>query len=167
MAQQPSDQLSPDERSTATTRRRVLALGASLVGTTALAGCLGSGADSPSSGDGDSTVESWMSDALDYDGVVDETGSEEVTVAVGAGSDGGPYAFAPAGVRVSTGTRVVWEWTGKGGAHNVVEEGGAFASDLLNGADATFEYTASEPGTYRYVCEPHRGMGMKGVLVVE
>ncbi|WP_266080844.1 halocyanin domain-containing protein [Haladaptatus caseinilyticus] len=168
MAPKPSENPTNDKQTTGTSRRRILTLGASL-GVTTLAGCLGSGTDSSDTTENTdgSAVDSWMSDALNYDGVVDKTGSDRVVVAVGAGGDTGPYAFDPAAIRVSPGTTVVWEWTGKGGAHNVVEENGAFASDLLSNKNATFKHTVEESKTYQYVCEPHRSMGMKGALVVE
>jgi halocyanin-like protein len=90
-----------------------------------------------------------------------------VTVAVGASGNGGNFAFDPAAVRVSTGTTVVWEWTGQGAQHNVAAEGGGFESDLSSEEGYTFEHTFSETGTYKYVCTPHRTLGMKGVVVVE
>jgi halocyanin-like protein len=112
-------------------------------------------------------VEEWLSDVDSYDGVVDETGSGSVTVQVGAEGNGGNFAFAPTAVRVSTGTTVTWEWTGQGAQHNVAAEGGSFESDMSAEEGFTFEHTFSESGTYRYVCTPHRSLGMKGAVVVE
>ena len=78
------------------------------------------------------------------------------------------FAFAPAAVRVSPGTTVVWEWTGNGGTHNVVNrEDGLFESELTVSEGHTFEYTFEESGEYRYVCIPHETLGMVGVVVVE
>lgn len=134
-------------------RRTVLAAVAGGV-VAATAGCLG--------GD-DGTAEDWLSNANNYDGMVDRTGQETVTVAVGAGSG---LSFDPAGVRVTTGTEVLWEWTSFGGGHNVVEENGAFESDLLSGEGETFTHTFSEPGLYRYVCTPHQTQGMVGAVEV-
>nr|WP_233341036.1 halocyanin domain-containing protein [Haloprofundus sp. MHR1] len=185
----------PLDSDATTTRRRVLAL-AVATGGASLAGCLDetsstagdsdgpsdSGDSGESSGSDDSggsssttgdaadpeaTVEKWMSDGLGYDGVVNETGTGRVTVRVGADSASGSYAYDPAAVRVSPGTTVVWEWTGAGGRHNVVERDGEFESRLYTSGDATFEYTADAPGTYLYFCTPHRGMGMKGAVVVD
>jgi len=68
--------------------------------------------------------------------VADETGSSEVTVTVGAAGNGGFCAFDPPAVRVEPGANVVWEWTGKGGQHNVVHEAGDFESDGADGAGA-------------------------------
>lgn len=99
--------------------------------------------------------------------VVDETGTDSVTVTVGAKGNGGYNAYAPANVRVSTGTTVTWEWTGKG-THNVVARDGAFDSGppVADGS-ATFERAFETPGSYRYYCAPHRQMGMTGSVVVE
>ncbi|MGZ0747610.1 MULTISPECIES: halocyanin domain-containing protein [unclassified Haloparvum] len=106
----------------------------------------------------------WMEDANNYDRTVDATGSDTVTVKVGAG-DG--FAFGPAAVQVSSGTTVVWEWTGKGGDHNVVAQDDAFSSSLQSSQGATFEYTFEETGIHKYFCNPHKTAGMKGAVVVE
>jgi halocyanin-like protein len=127
----------------------------------------GGSSDGGSSGGGTPGFDGWMENVGNYDGVVDETGSDEVTVAVGAEGNGGAYAFDPPAVRVSSGTTVVWEWTGQGAQHNVAAEGGGFESDLSSEEGFTFEHTFSESGTYKYVCTPHRTLGMKGVVVVE
>jgi len=118
-------------------------------------------------GGGTPGFDGWLSNVGNYDGVVDETGSDEVTIAVGASGNGGNFAFDPAAVRVSSGTTVVWEWTGQGAQHNVAAEGGGFESDMSAEEGHTFEHTFSEAGTYEYACTPHRTLGMKGVVVVE
>ena len=94
---------------------------------------------------------------------VDRTGEETVAVAVGA--DGG-FSFAPAAVRVDVGTTVVWEWTGVGGSHNVVDRGGAFESGLAAAEGHAFEHEFAEPGTYEYVCTPHQTRDMEGTVEV-
>lgn len=92
-------------------------------------------------------------------------GEAEVTVEVGAGDTA--LAFGPAAVHVDLGATVVWEWTGKGGAHNVVAEDGTFESgDPVGEAGATYRYTFEQTGIYRYYCNPHRAVGMKGAVVV-
>lgn len=106
----------------------------------------------------------WFDDVDNYEGTLDRTGADEVTVEVGAG-DG--LSFAPPAVAVSTGTTVVWEWTGQGGQHNVSEENGTFESELTDEEGHTFEYTFEESGTFRYVCTPHESVGMKGAVHVE
>jgi halocyanin-like protein len=148
------------------------------VGTTAtalaaaLAGCSGGGSDAatPSSG-GDGSGEArgfdgWFDGTTNYSGVVDETGASEVTVTVGAEANGGNFGFAPAAVRVSPGTTVVWKWNGKGSSHNVIEENGEYESELVTSEGHTFSHAFEEAGTSRYYCSPHRTMGMVGAVVV-
>ncbi len=68
---------------------------------------------------------------------------------------------------VSPGTTVRWKWTGRGGTHNVVAEGGAFDSGTpAADGETTFEHTFEETGVYEYVCTPHSTLGMKGAVVV-
>jgi len=112
-----------------------------------------------------SEVEEYLSDAPNYDGVEDMTGMDEVSVEVGAGNG---LAFGPAAIRVGPGTTVIWEWTGQGGAHNVVAEDETFDSgETVSEQGTTFEYTFEESGSTRYFCSPHKGVGMKGAVVVE
>jgi len=171
--------------------RRSVVVSTSTLALTALAGCSGGGGggggddgggeDGGSSGSDDTETESggdggggsspsfdgWMENVGNYDGVTDETGSGEVTVAVGAGGNGGNFAFDPPAIRISSGTTVVWEWTGQGAQHNVVAEDGGFESDLASEEGYTFEHTFEEAGTYTYACTPHESLGMKGAVVVE
>ena len=138
-------------------RRAVLAAGAGLAAAAAVPGTASAQSDD---------LESWLSDARNYDGIQDHTGEDEVTVQVGAGSNG--LAFGPAAIRVEPGTTVIWEWTGEGGTHNVSEVDGAFRSgDAVAEAGTTFEYTFESAGEFRYVCEPHESVNMKGAVVVE
>lgn len=109
----------------------------------------------------------WFDDVENYSGVVDESGADSVTITVGAEGNGDAYAYEPAAVKISTGTTVVWEWSGDGGTHNVVDEGGAFESELVDDEGHTFEHTFDKTGTYKYLCEPHEPMGMKGGIIVE
>ncbi|RDZ65130.1 halocyanin domain-containing protein [Haloferax sp. Atlit-12N] len=168
------------------TRRSVLRATAASTGIALLAGCSSSsgdgsggagdeGGDGDGSSDGEGTSEhemrdfgGWFDRTGNYDGVHDLTGQDQVTVAVGAAGNGGGYAFAPAAVQVSSGTTVLWEWTGNGGTHNVVNrEDGLFESELTVSEGHTFEYTFEESGEYKYVCVPHETLGMVGVVVVE
>ncbi|TKX53002.1 halocyanin, partial [Halorubrum sp. SP3] len=61
----------------------------------------------------------WPSGAADGNvgSYTDARGQDEVTISVGAGSNG--LAFDPTLVWVDEGTTVTWEWTGAGGSHNV------------------------------------------------
>jgi len=177
-------------------RRTVLrATGLAAVGgLTGLAGCSGGGGSGGESGDdaeteeptptptetepptetgdsggssGSASFDGWFDDVDNYDGVVDETGSDSVTVEVGTEANGGYYGFGPAAIRVSAGTTVTWEWTGQGSSHNVAAEDGSYESELVAEEGHTFEHTFESTGTNKYACTPHKALGMKGVVVVE
>jgi len=110
----------------------------------------------------------WFEDVGNYEGTRDLRGQDEVTVSVGAGENG--LLFDPPAILVDPGTTVVWEWTGAGGGHNVVEENGAFDSGEPAAEEGTtFEHTFADAGdgdVFRYVCEPHQSVGMKGAVAV-
>ena len=141
-------------------RRRILRGAGVALAAGAVAGCAGGGG-----GDADS-IDGYLSGANNYDGtVVDMTGESEVTVAVGAGNG---LAFDPAAVRVDAGTTVAWEWTGRGGRHNVVsgeESASEFESNLAREAGTTFRRTF-ESGPQLYLCNPHRAQGMYGAVAI-
>ena len=142
------------------TRRNLMKAGAAATATAAgTAGFAGSA--SAASG-----LDAWFENTSNYDGVVDETGESEVTIEVGAAGNQGNFAFGPAAVRVDPGTTVVWKWTGKGSAHNVVAEDGSFESEMTGEAGHTFEQTFDEEGVTKYACTPHKTMGMKGAVLV-
>lgn len=158
-------------------RRTVLrGIGAVAV-TGTLAGCggdgNGNGDDGPTpNADVPGEVSDYLSNANNFpDAGLDETGSSSVTVDVGAGS--GNLAFGPAAVIVDTGTTITWEWTGQGGAHNVVHDVNASSQDeeAFNSGSAvtetTFDHTFESAGTYLYHCIPHSAQGMKGAVIVE
>ena len=115
-------------------------------------------------------AESFVSDneANLYEGSLEDmTGQDEVVIATGAGDNG--FSFNPSGMVVSTGTNIVWEWTGEGGAHNVVSEDGSdyeFESELTDEEGYTIEQTVDEAGAVLYVCIPHRAQGMYGAVAV-
>ncbi|WP_158059235.1 halocyanin domain-containing protein [Halorussus halophilus] len=119
------------------------------------------------SGSNSVSFDGWFDDVSNYDGVADKTGSSEVTVEVGAEGNNGAFGFGPAALEVASGTKVVWKWTGEGGAHNVVTDSGEFESEMKSEAGYTFSHTFESSGTYKYYCEPHKTMGMKGAIVVE
>lgn len=110
---------------------------------------------------------------LDWDGTTaDASGLDEVIVDVGAGRQG--YRFNPAAIYIEPGQTITWRWTGAGGAHNVLGEG-----DFINSPDVheaqligeegfTYELTfeESDTGVYQYYCNPHKTLGMLGVVVV-
>jgi halocyanin-like protein len=112
-------------------------------------------------GGGKPDLGGYLDGANNFGGsVTDMTGQDEVTVDVGAGSG---LAYGPAAVHVDNGATVTWEWVG--GSHNVVHEEGEFDSGSPE-AGATFEHTFESDGIYKYFCTPHKGSGMKGVVVV-
>lgn len=112
--------------------------------------------------------DGWLDDVDNYDGTHDYRGEDEVTVRVGAGDNG--LRFGPAAILVDPGTTVVWEWTGEGGAHNVVADDETFNSgDPVSEEGTTFEYTfadAAEGDTFNYRCVPHEAIGMKGAVAI-
>ena len=91
------------------------------------------------------------------------------TVEVKMGADNGMLAFQPSKVKIKAGDTVKWV-NNKLPPHNVVFEGAAASKShkgLLYSPGDSFDITFDEPGTYSYYCEPHRGAGMKGEIVVE
>ena len=141
-------------------RRRFLRAGS--IGAAAAAG-LAAGSTSVSA-----QYDEWLADVPNYDGTHDYRGRDEVTVEVGAGENG--LVFGPAAILVDPGTTVVWEWTGAGGAHNVVADDGTFDSgETVGEAGHTFEYTfadATAGDVVPYLCTPHQAVGMKGVVAI-
>lgn len=112
----------------------------------------------------------YLDEVSNYDGTVtDARGQDSVSVSVGAEGNNGFFAFDPAAVHVDNGTTVTWEWTGKGGGHNVVADDGEFKSgdEYVSEEGHTYEYTFEESGNYLYYCEPHEMSGMLGAVVVE
>ncbi|WP_435094437.1 halocyanin domain-containing protein [Halorubrum sp. N11] len=159
-------------------RRYVAGTGAALtLGT--LAGCSGGG-DGGDGGDGSdgggsaaddvpTEIDEYLTDARMYDGMImDYTGQGEVTVSVGAGSDG--LAFDPAAIRIDSSTTVVWEWTGEGGAHNVAStensESDFNSGDSVDEEGYTFEQSFDNAGIQLYYCTPHQAVGMLGAIEV-
>ncbi len=121
----------------------------------------------PSSGN--TKVDEWLVESSNFDGtIVDRTGTDTATVTTGAKGNGGEFAFDPPALKVSTETTVRWEWTGEGGPHNIVSKGdGPLDSELVAESGSDYQHTFEEPGTYLYSCKPHKGLGMRGAIVVE
>lgn len=81
--------------------------------------------------------------------------------------------FEPQTLTVKPGDTIKWE-NNKLGPHNEIFDDPALASmsheQLLYSPGESFETTVPEdapPGTYSYYCQPHRGAGMVGKIVVE
>ena len=111
--------------------------------------------------------DGWFEDVGNYEGTVDLSGEETVEVLVGTGDQG--VHFEPPAIQVDPGTTVVWEWTGEGGEHNVVEEDAVFESERTAEEGFTFEHTFEEDDegeVFRYVCTPHEALGMLGAVAV-
>jgi plastocyanin len=103
------------------------------------------------------------------------------TYTVKMGTDKGLLQFEPATVTIKPGDTVKWVMN-KVPPHNIVFDdtkipGGdkALAKKLSDeklkfSPGESYEKTFSadiEPGTYSYYCQPHRGAGMAGKVVVE
>ena len=132
-------------------------------GLSALAGCT----SDAQTDDSTERFDGYLANVDNTETVRDRTDAASVSVTVGAQGNGGNLADAPAAVRAAAGTAVTWEWTGEGGRHNVVHEGDAFESALVTDAGHTFTHTFETAETFKYYCTPHKGLGMKGVVVVE
>jgi halocyanin-like protein len=127
------------------------------------------GGDSEGGGGGEEPdYGPYLDDARGYETTEDLRDQDEVTVTVGAGSDG--LAFDPAAIWVSPGTTIIWEWSGNGSHNVVVNEGpaGFEHSDIVSEGGYTYEYevTEDDAGITTYYCQPHEGQGMKGGVAV-
>ena len=96
------------------------------------------------------------------------------TYDVKMGTDNGMLKFEPSSLTVKVGDQVKWV-NNKLSPHNVVFDpastpGGAAKvshKGLVFAPGESFTSTFTEPGTYTYYCEPHRGAGMVATIVVE
>merc|ERR1711976_918499 len=92
------------------------------------------------------------------------------------GSDSGGLVFVPDKLTVKSGETVTFK-NNVGFPHNVVFDEDAVPEgvdaakiskeDYLNAPGETVEVKFDKAGTYEYYCEPHRGAGMKGKIVVQ
>ena len=104
-----------------------------------------------------------------FDGTVDRTGQDSVTIEVGSQGNGGPYAYGPAAVRIDPGTTVTFEWVSN--THNVLIEeqpsdSGWDGVEAIENQGFSHEFTFETEGIYKYYCQPHLALGMKGAIVV-
>merc|ERR1719420_1387319 len=84
--------------------------------------------------------------------------------------------FVPDSVTIKSGETVQWS-NNAGFPHNIVFDednvpDGVSADslsreDYLNAPGETYELKFDKAGTYGYYCEPHRGAGMQGKIVVQ
>merc|ERR1719359_1208662 len=92
------------------------------------------------------------------------------------GSDSGGLVFVPDKVTIKAGESVTFT-NNAGFPHNIVfdednvPDGVSAESlsreDYLNAPGETYEVKFDKAGTYGYYCEPHRGAGMQGKIVVQ
>ncbi|MFB6128562.1 MAG: halocyanin domain-containing protein [Halorhabdus sp.] len=147
-------------------RRDFLRTAGTAAGGAAAAGAVGSAA-AQAGGGPQPDYGGWFSNVSNFSGTVDRRGQDAVTVEVGVEANGNYWGFGPPAVRVDPDTTVTWEWTGRGGAHNVVAENDDYSSGAPTAqAGATFEQTFDAAGIHKYYCDPHRSAGMKGAVVV-
>lgn len=74
--------------------------------------------------------------------------------------------FVPNSLEIKSGETVRWI-NESGTSHNVVANDGSFKSEMLHDKGNWFEYTFRKAGEVKYYCQPHRLMGMKGVVHVK
>ena len=162
-------------------RRKFLMAAGATAATVAVAGCSGGGDDGGDDGgdgggapeDVPESVHTYLTDneANGYDNSVEDlTGESSVTIMNGAGSNN--VAFDAAAIRIDSGTEVTWEWTGLGGAHNVVSRDQSdfeFANPegLIDEEGHTWSNTFEEAGNAVYHCEAHTAQGQHGAIIVE
>ncbi len=89
------------------------------------------------------------------------------TVEVKLGTDAGMLAFEPSTINLAAGDSIKFV-NNKLAPHNAVFDGHEELShaDLAFAPGESWEETFSTAGTYDFYCEPHRGAGMVGKVVV-
>lgn len=137
-------------------------IGSALATIVPFAGCLGSD-DAPT----EPEVGDWFGPTRNFDGFADYTTRDRVTVLVGTGDRG--WEFDPPAITVAPGTVVSFEWTGRGGDHNVEHADARWENPegLVAVGGHTWERRFSRPGTHKYTCWPHEHLGMRGAIFVD
>jgi plastocyanin len=94
--------------------------------------------------------------------------AEAATVEVKLGTDAGMLAFEPSVITISKGDTVRFV-NNKLAPHNAVFDGHDELShtDLAFAPGESWDETFDQAGSYDYWCEPHRGAGMVGKVIVE
>ncbi len=84
------------------------------------------------------------------------------------GTDGGMLAFEPSSLTIARGDTVRFV-NNRLAPHNAVFDGHEELSHtaLVFAEGESWEETFAEPGTFTYWCEPHRGAGMVGRVIVQ
>ncbi|MFC4405813.1 plastocyanin/azurin family copper-binding protein [Haloarchaeobius iranensis] len=137
-----------------------------------LAGCLGGGGGDDG---GDATTEPPETTAMETGTPTVEPTTTATTTSEGVDSTvvvgpGGSLSFSPATIAVPAGTAVTFEWDS--GGHTVTPESQPDGAEWVGvpsteSAGFVHEFTFGVAGTYRYYCDPHRGAGMTGQVIVE
>ena len=93
--------------------------------------------------------------------------AQAATVEVKLGTDAGMLAFEPSSITINAGDKIKFV-NNKLAPHNAVFEGHDELShpDLAFAPGESWQETFTTAGTYDYYCEPHRGAGMVGKVVV-
>ncbi|HEY5823636.1 MAG TPA: plastocyanin/azurin family copper-binding protein [Cyclobacteriaceae bacterium] len=73
--------------------------------------------------------------------------------------------FSPDRLEIKAGESVRWI-NRSSSAHNVIANDKRFKSKMLPDEGDQFEYKFERAGVVHYYCQPHRMMGMRGVIVV-
>jgi plastocyanin len=94
--------------------------------------------------------------------------AQAATVEVKLGTDSGMLAFEPSTVTIAKGDTIRFV-NNKLAPHNAVfDRHDELSHDALVFAPGeSWEETFSEAGSYDYWCEPHRGAGMVGKVIVQ
>jgi plastocyanin len=113
---------------------------------------------------------------VSFFGSINPASAETYTVKMG--SDSGQLQFVPETLTIKPGDTVRWE-NNKLAPHNAVFDASKIDADLAKslsqksllfspgeGYEVTFPKDIA-PGEYPYYCEPHRGAGMVGKIIVE
>lgn len=148
-------------------RRSVLA-SAAAAGAGSVAGCFGNDPpeDCPTLPQ-EPAYGGWLEKTSNYTKTCDFRGEDAVDVTVGVRANDAYWGYGPAAVAITPGSAVRWQWSGRGGSHDVVERNERFDSGKpVDSGKKTFEVTFDDPGVFKYFCTPHRSQDMKGVVFV-
>lgn len=91
----------------------------------------------------------------------EQTGGEVTLIGLSGTS------FSSNDVTISVGETIRWE-NQDNALHTVTPDGHSeWSSVQLDATGESFEHTFNTPGTYNYYCNPHRSLGMTGVIRVQ
>lgn len=164
-----TDASDPSRDAVQSPRRHFLATGVGLVA--ALAGCSGgSGPTETATEPSTASPTPAGTDTQTETATSTPTERQEVVVDV---APNGEYRFEPGtgeAIRIGVGTTLRFVWRSSG--HNVVPgsqpEGANWQGhDPLEDRGFEYTHTFDVAGKYEFWCEPHKGLGMVGSIVVE